>query len=286
MLDWFRSWHGAPTDPKWLVIAKRAGVPPISVSAIAWALFDHASQQPDRGHVGNFDFESYAVLMGADEDQVRAVYAAMEAKEIIVSGRIAQWDKRQPKREDSSGARMQKLRSKAAQSQLPLSEASEPEEDKPALAEPAPEISAPESKPEPEVLITPEATSLANEVAAAVGHDLEFVPPAWCGAPYRVQTWLDAGWQPQLILQSIKAQMARKRDGPPDRIQYFEKGIARAIAEQSQPLPTVVPFPTETIQARHGRQSPITAAADRLIAELESGGSTGSESAPRLLPQR
>jgi hypothetical protein len=33
-MDWFRSWHGAPTDPKWLLIAKRsetqAGIPRLS----------------------------------------------------------------------------------------------------------------------------------------------------------------------------------------------------------------------------------------------------------------
>jgi len=27
-MDWFRSWHGAPNDPKWLVIARKAGVAP------------------------------------------------------------------------------------------------------------------------------------------------------------------------------------------------------------------------------------------------------------------
>ena len=28
-MDWFRSWHGAPTDNKWLVIAKRAMEAPL-----------------------------------------------------------------------------------------------------------------------------------------------------------------------------------------------------------------------------------------------------------------
>ena len=40
MTGWFRSWHGAPTDPKWLGIAKRAGVAPGFAVAIAWALMD------------------------------------------------------------------------------------------------------------------------------------------------------------------------------------------------------------------------------------------------------
>lgn len=277
MLDWFRSWHGAPTDPKWLVIAKRAGVTPIFVSAVAWALFDHASQTEDRGSVAGFDFESYAVLMGAEEEQVRAVYAAMEARSIIVAGRLAQWEKRQPKREDSSAGRMQRKRAAEQQPTLALDAEQVKEEEPP--PQPAQAASSPPG------VVSPEAVALSDEIAVAAGHDLEFVPPAWCGAAMRVQTWLNAGWSPQVIIQSVKAQMHRKRDGPPDRVQYFEKGIARTLAEQAQPLPTVIPFPAETTQARaNGKpQSAITAAADRLIAELESRGSEVRQGASRLL---
>src|SRR5215467_8849497 len=110
MIDWFRSWHGAPTDPKWLVVGRRASVSPGIVSAIVWALFDHASQAVDRGSVAGFDFETYAAFSGFDEKQVRSVYAALEAKEIITSGRIKQWEKRQPKREDVSTERVRSHR--------------------------------------------------------------------------------------------------------------------------------------------------------------------------------
>lgn len=98
--DWFRSWHGAPTDPKWLVIAKRAGVAPYAVSAFAWALFDHASQSADRGCVSDFDFETYAELMGIDESLLQATYNAMEAKGIISDGRLAKWEKLIPDDDD------------------------------------------------------------------------------------------------------------------------------------------------------------------------------------------
>ena len=40
MIDWFRSWHGAPTDPKWLGDRKAAGIAPGFAVAIAWALMD------------------------------------------------------------------------------------------------------------------------------------------------------------------------------------------------------------------------------------------------------
>lgn len=68
--DWFRSWHGAPTDNKWLLIAKRAGVRPIHVSGTWWALLDHASQHPVRGTVEDFDVETFALFAGMEEAEV------------------------------------------------------------------------------------------------------------------------------------------------------------------------------------------------------------------------
>lgn len=105
MNDWFRSWHGAPTDNKWLVIGRRAGVAPGIVSAMVWALFDHASQADDRGSIAAFDIETYAAFSGFDEDQITRVLGALTDKAVIVNGRLAAWDKRQPKREDGSAER-------------------------------------------------------------------------------------------------------------------------------------------------------------------------------------
>lgn len=109
-MDWFRSHHGAPTDPKWLVIGRRANVPPGIVAAIAWALMDYASQNADRGSVAGFDVETTATFFGWSEEQVKSVLDAMLDKKIIVDERLASWDKRQPKREDSSTERVRRHR--------------------------------------------------------------------------------------------------------------------------------------------------------------------------------
>ena len=104
--SWFRSWNGAPTDQKWLVIGKRAGVAPGVVSAIAWALMDHAAQDEDPGSVARFDVETYSVFSGFEEAQIEAVLKAMRDKGFIGSDdRLSSWDKRQPKREDGSAER-------------------------------------------------------------------------------------------------------------------------------------------------------------------------------------
>lgn len=114
--QWFRSWHGAPTDPKWLAIAQRtqtnaseritAGM----VSAIFWSLLDHASQADPRGFVGRFDVESYAAFSGFSEAAISAVIHCLEEKKIITDGHLTEWEKRQPKREDGSAERSKEWR--------------------------------------------------------------------------------------------------------------------------------------------------------------------------------
>lgn len=110
-MDWFRSWHGAPTDTKWLAIARKANVAPGVVSAVAWALMDHASQCDERGSVSTFNVESYAAYSGWDEDDIDAVLTAMRNKGVISKdGRLTAWEKRQPQREDDSTPRVRALR--------------------------------------------------------------------------------------------------------------------------------------------------------------------------------
>lgn len=94
---WWRSWHGAPMDHKWAVIAARSGVKVGVVSAIAWALFDYASQHKERGTVEGFDVETYSVYSGFTIDEVEEVIRAMNDKGVIKDGRLSAWDKRQPK---------------------------------------------------------------------------------------------------------------------------------------------------------------------------------------------
>lgn len=92
--SWFRSWHGAPTDNKWLVIARKANVAPGIVSAVAWALLDYASQAEDRGSVKGFDVETYAVFSGFDEGDIASVIAAMHDKNVIDQNeRLTEWMK-------------------------------------------------------------------------------------------------------------------------------------------------------------------------------------------------
>lgn len=107
-MDWFRSHHGAPTDPKWLLIAKRASVRPIHVIGTWWALLDYASQHSDRGSIDGFDIETFALFAGLEDEHVSRIVTTLRDKGMIEGERIAQWAKRQPKREDDSAAQRQR----------------------------------------------------------------------------------------------------------------------------------------------------------------------------------
>lgn len=140
-------------------------------------------------------------------------------------------------------------------------------------------------------LVSEKSNRIADEVATICGHDLGFIPPAWHGAPYRVQSWLAQGWPEEIILSSCREQIAKKRDGPPDRIQYFEKGIAAAIARAKAPLPEVQFIEAETVEVRRGKSETVVDAAKRFERQLASlgprpgsfGGQTDNDPV-RLLP--
>ncbi len=115
-MDWFRSHHGAPTDPKWIAIAKRVSAlqsvtcVPGTVACFWWALEDHASQNEDRGSVAGFDVEAFSAFSGFDHETLCNALRAFQDKEMIVNQRIRNWEKRQPKREDYSTERVRRHR--------------------------------------------------------------------------------------------------------------------------------------------------------------------------------
>jgi len=88
-----------------------------------------------------------------------------------------------------------------------------------------------------EPLISPEATALADEIATMLGYELNKVPPQWCGAAMHVAKWLREGWTREVILTGVRSCLAKKRDGPPFSIRYFEQEIARGVAGLKSPLP-------------------------------------------------
>ena len=115
-MDWFRSYHGAPYDPKWRVIAKQLGCHAGEVAVTFWALLDAASQSRERGvtHCDAADrhrrIEEISAGFDMEFDVVQSIYSALEDRQVVKDGKISAWEKRQPKREDSSTERTRKYR--------------------------------------------------------------------------------------------------------------------------------------------------------------------------------
>jgi hypothetical protein len=106
-MDWFRWWHGTVTDPKFQWVARRSGQALPTVIAVWASLLECGSNATQcnadatRGNVASFDCNDHDVLFGLDDGSVQKVWDAMVEKKLLVDGRIAGWENRQPKREDS-----------------------------------------------------------------------------------------------------------------------------------------------------------------------------------------
>lgn len=120
-MDWFRSWHGAPVDLKWPIIARHAnvilgiknpcdGVTVTDVTAVTWALLDFSSQNSPRGSVTRFNVEAYSFYSGLSELAVAAIMAALHDKIVLENNAFVNWDKHQGKDDDGSAERTRRWR--------------------------------------------------------------------------------------------------------------------------------------------------------------------------------
>ncbi|HEU6436596.1 MAG TPA: hypothetical protein VE028_04030 [Nitratidesulfovibrio sp.] len=115
-MDWLRWYNGTTTDPKFQVVARKSGQPVAFVLAVWAMLLERASSAEERGSVAGFDCEAADVLIGAPDGAACAIVQAMQARDMVVSDRIAKWECRQPKREreDKSTGRVQAYRARQA----------------------------------------------------------------------------------------------------------------------------------------------------------------------------
>jgi len=117
-IDWFRWHHGTVTDPKFQLVARKSGASVGEVIAVWACLLEAASSAADRGNPGDIDWESLDCALGLEDGRTAAIYLAMEQRGLVDqdTGRLASWDKRQPKRErdDNSAQRTREYRQRKA----------------------------------------------------------------------------------------------------------------------------------------------------------------------------
>lgn len=98
-IDWFRWHHGSVNDPKFGLVAKKAGARVGDVIAV-WALvLEQASASTDRGAYVELDAEATDFLLGADDGTTARILEAMRGRGLITADRVTRWEDRQPKRE-------------------------------------------------------------------------------------------------------------------------------------------------------------------------------------------
>ena len=110
---------------------------------------------------------------------------------------------------------------------------------------------------------TPQGGDLLHPKTLEVERDLERIlaisadplatPLEWCGARMRISAWLSQGWLPEVIISSVRKQAARKQS-PPLRVEYYEKGIAEDHARAAAPVPKAKIIPAETFEVKRAEK--------------------------------
>ncbi|MFM0503932.1 hypothetical protein [Paraburkholderia caffeinilytica] len=175
-MEWFRWWHGTLTDPKFQWVARKSGQPFTAVISLWVALLERASSvtQGDadvtRGDVTGFDCDDHDVLFCLDDGSCAKIFDAFTVKGMIADGVIANWEKRQPKREDSSAVRTRAYRErKAKESSVTTGDASVTQSDDKSREDKSRE------NPEPNGSVDSVAADLLGEVREGNGKSGERV---------------------------------------------------------------------------------------------------------------
>lgn len=88
-IDWFRWHHGSVNDPKFGLVAKKAGARVGDVIAV-WALvLEQARANVKRGEIGDVDHEATDFLLGAEDGTTARILEAMRARGLITGNRLA-----------------------------------------------------------------------------------------------------------------------------------------------------------------------------------------------------
>lgn len=278
-IDWFRWHHGCVTDPKFQLVAKRAGVRLSDVIAVWAYLLEQASAAVERGDYGDIDAEAVDCLFGFDDGVTESIIGTMQARGLIEDGSIASWEKRQPKREreDSNSAerkRQQRAREADANNATPSHAKSRQE--KPREEESREEPSSLRSEgsrakrsaaPRPDDVteqtwedwqalrkakkapVTETVLSQARQEAEKAGMPLEDFLCIWCA---RGSQGLEASWLKPHELQSARASPAGEtayQRSMRERVQEVAPSIARQAPQDATDFFRTVDVPARVVDA-------------------------------------
>lgn len=100
MSRWFRHYAGMMADPKFGGVARFCKRSRAEVLFVWGCLLETASEYDSA--VYSWDADAMAELLGIETEQAQAIHDGLVAKGLLEGGRIASWDKRQFKSDDSA----------------------------------------------------------------------------------------------------------------------------------------------------------------------------------------
>lgn len=110
MAGWFRLWHDMPTDPKWRVVSRKSGQPiSVVMSVYLFVLTSASCNAEKRGETQGLRADDIAAALDVEEGDVVAILDAMQGR-VLEGDKVTGWEKRQPRREDSSSERVKRWR--------------------------------------------------------------------------------------------------------------------------------------------------------------------------------
>jgi|GEM_PF-5334072 len=111
-MEWFRCYSEMATDPKLRAVAGRADCRVADVLAVWTTMLCFASGASPRGCLRGWDDHDQGVNLDMSPGTVAAIRAALEGggRPMIRDGRIVNWERRQPVREDPTAADRQRRR--------------------------------------------------------------------------------------------------------------------------------------------------------------------------------
>jgi hypothetical protein len=95
MITWFKHYHGAATDAKFLAAADIAGADPLAAFATYSYALEYASEHEDRGSLAGFNPQVIASFYRRSVDEIERILQAFRDLGMIAGDRIADWAERQ-----------------------------------------------------------------------------------------------------------------------------------------------------------------------------------------------
>ncbi len=263
VMKWFKCSNTIALNPKLGIVAHQSKTYKHEVLALWVYLLAEASRNGDKGNLGKLDFEAIDYALDFTPNRAQKIYKAFNDKGLIENNSIVGWLEYQA--DPTAAERQRKSRANKASKSQPVTPS---HSDVTESHEVTPEEKRREEKREDND--DDYKQKLFIEISLEIQKILNTPLPA---NTQRIYAWLDAGADKELITETLKVTLARKKGAPPNTLAYFEQPIADAIAAKNNPLPKGNPNGTQQNfrQNNYPAKQSVTDATREAIAAIYRG---------------